>query len=338
MDRRTGLQLSEDFYQQAIRPLLGETFPRLGYAAALMGRGSEVLGFDDPMSTDHDWTARVIVLLDATDADTVGSVQHQVADQMPQEFADIPTKIEVATVPEYFQAQLGLDISQPWDAYDWISVAEHRLSAITGGAVFHDDVGLSAIRERLSYYPRDTWYYLLSAAWWRLHPEVNLVGRAGYAGDDLGSSLIAADMVAGLVHLSFLIERHYAPYRKWFGTAFARLAIADKLLPVLQQVLRSQTWHNREQALTAAYTIVADACNALKLTDPLPLQPVRLWQRPFTVPWADFPTALTAQIEDPTTQALARTWPPATGIDRTREILWTPASRPAVRQLAAHQR
>ncbi|MBM7797140.1 hypothetical protein JOE57_000061 [Microlunatus panaciterrae] len=295
-----------------------------------------MLGFDDTMSTDHDWTARVVLHLDNADSEIVGTLQEELAGSMPPRYGGVPTNVEVATVADYFQTQLGLDISQQWDAYDWISLAEHRLCEITSGAVFHDEVGLHDIRKRLSYYPRDVWYYLLGAAWWRVHPELNLVGRTGYVGDDVGSSLIAAEMVSALMHLSFLIERRYAPYRKWLGTAFARLQIASNLLPKLQQVLRSQTWQEREQALTAAYSIVAEACNDLRLTDAVPLKHTRMWQRPFTVSWADFPTALTAQIQDPTTRAFATNWSTASGVDQVREILWTPRGRPAVRQLAAN--
>jgi Domain of unknown function (DUF4037) len=53
----------------------------------------------------------------------------------------------------------------------------------TADEVYHDDVGLQPVRDRLAYYPRDVWLYLLIAGWWRVHPEVNVVGRAGSVGD-----------------------------------------------------------------------------------------------------------------------------------------------------------
>ena len=50
-----GLTLCGDFYREAVRPLLDDAFPGLAHSAALIGSGSEVLGFDDEMSSDHHW-------------------------------------------------------------------------------------------------------------------------------------------------------------------------------------------------------------------------------------------------------------------------------------------
>ena len=50
-----GLELSRRFYIEAVRPILDKYFPSLPHAAALLGYGSEVLGFDDEVSTDHNW-------------------------------------------------------------------------------------------------------------------------------------------------------------------------------------------------------------------------------------------------------------------------------------------
>jgi hypothetical protein len=63
-------------------------------------------------------------------------------------------------------------------ARDWLTFSDQRLPMITAGAVYHDEVGLQDVRDRFTYYPHDVWLYLLVAGWWRVHPEVNLVGRA----------------------------------------------------------------------------------------------------------------------------------------------------------------
>ena len=204
---------------------------------------------------------------------------------------------------------------------------------MTAGAVFHDDLDLEKVRLRLAYYPRDVWLYLMLAGWWRVHPEMNLVGRAGYAGDELGSTLIASEIVSGLMHLSFLIERRYAPYMKWFGTAFSKLQIADRLSAPLDSALHARSWREREKALGSGYEIVAGAFNDLEIAPRLTLEPVRLWGRPFTVMWADFPGALSASISDPQVRDLVERWPTG-GIDQVRDILWAPQSRIKVRELA----
>lgn len=44
------IRVAREFYAATVRPLLEEQFPRLRYAAALLGPGSEVAGFDSPRS------------------------------------------------------------------------------------------------------------------------------------------------------------------------------------------------------------------------------------------------------------------------------------------------
>lgn len=329
-----GLRLCEAFYGACVAPAMAAEFPRLPHAAGLLGRGSEVLGYDDGMSTDHTWSARVTVFVDGEVLDEQGeSVHAKLTARIPDRFEGVPTEVTVTTVRQYFLDQLGLDVAVAWDAYDWVSLPEQRLCAMTAGAVFHDDLDLEQVRRRLAYYPRDVWLYLMLAGWWRVHPEMNLVGRAGYAGDELGSAVIASQIVSGLMHLSFLIERRYAPYMKWFGTAFAELQIADRLSGPLERALQARTWREREEALASGYKVVADAFNDLEITPRLTFEPVRMWDRPFTVMWADFPGALSASISDPKVRDLVERYPTG-GIDQVRDILWGARSRIKVRDLA----
>ena len=49
-----GLRLAREFYATSVRPLLQSQFPGLAYAAALLGPGSEVLGFRQPAQIPGD--------------------------------------------------------------------------------------------------------------------------------------------------------------------------------------------------------------------------------------------------------------------------------------------
>jgi hypothetical protein len=70
-----GLRLAGEFHAAVVRPLLDQAFPGLRYAAALIGAGSEVLGFDTDRSTDHDWGPRLQLFLGEEDA---GRLRHDV--------------------------------------------------------------------------------------------------------------------------------------------------------------------------------------------------------------------------------------------------------------------
>jgi hypothetical protein len=208
----SGQELSRRFYQEAVRPILDAAFPGLPHSAALLGRGSEVLGFDDEMSTDHNWEPRVLLFLREEDiarhSDAIGETLRQ---GLPPRFQDHPTDHAILTLRGYFLEHLDFDIDGEIEARDWLTFPEQQLRMITAGAVFHDGVGLQAVRDKFAYYPHDVWLYLLVAGWWRIHPEANLVGRAGFVGDELGSALIGSRLVHDLMRLCFLMERQYAP-------------------------------------------------------------------------------------------------------------------------------
>jgi hypothetical protein len=126
---------------------------------------------------------------------------------------------------------------------------------------------LAPLREKLSFYPRDVWLYLLAAQWTRISQEEAFVGRCGDLGDELGSRINAARLVRDLMRLCFLMERRYAPYSKWLGSAFARLPGAESLGSCLSAALTAGIWQERERSLSAAYELVATWQNALGLAE-----------------------------------------------------------------------
>lgn len=332
MTTLNGIQLSEGFYFEAVRPLLEQYFPRLPHAAALLGNGSEVLGFDDATSTDHHWGPRVQLFVAPEDYAAAAAPLHaMLAERLPRQFGGFPTnfsepdphdhgvqrlqeveegpvnhRVEVLTPAAFVLQQLNFDLAQPLRPVDWLTFPEQKLLTITGGAVFHDAVGLIDIRRLFAYYPEDVWFYLLAAGWARVGQEEHLMGRAGQVGDELGSALIGSRLVRDIMRLCFLMERAYAPYPKWFGTAFRRLRSGRELYSVLQLALAATTWQDREAQLSIAYEYVARMHNSLGVTPPLPEQTRVFFGRPFQViALHGFAEALCERIQDPEVKALA---------------------------------
>src|ERR1700758_1149082 len=91
-----GLDLSRLYYTEIVRPLLDTEFPGLAHSAALIGWGSEVLGFDSPRSTDHNWGPRLQIFLADDAAEQAGRVSDMLADRLPAEFRGYPTAFPVA--------------------------------------------------------------------------------------------------------------------------------------------------------------------------------------------------------------------------------------------------
>lgn len=327
-----GLELSRLFYVEAVKPVLDAEFPGLRYDAALIGYGSEVLGFDTEMSRDHSWGPRLRLFLSAADLPHYGEAVDQALRRgLPYSFRGYPTSfvpipgeasraldersegevdhfVWISTVTDALRHELAYD--EALDAItpaDWMTFPQHKLRTLTHGAVYHSGLGeVDAMRERLRYYPRDVWLYLMAAGWMRISQEEPFMGRTGDVGDDLGSRVIAARLVRDLMMLCFLIERVYAPYPKWFGTGFSKLACAPALTPLFERALSAQDWREREKPLSEAYSTVAGMHNALGITEPLATEVSPFHNRPYLVIHGErFSEALLKQISDAEVKRIA---------------------------------
>ena len=303
-----GLKLSRLFYQEAVKPIMAEYFPSVSYSAALFGTGSEVLGYDTAQSMDHDWGPRLLLFLDSQDhiqyAHEIDIILRQ---QLPHSIHGIPTNlanlrssdpqdippetegrinhtVSILSPGQYFQRVLGFDVMQEISPIDWVSTPSTKLLELVSGEVFHDGLNsLCPIRERLQFYPHDVWLYLMAAQWRRIDQEEPFMGRCGQIGDDLGSRMVAIRLVRDIMRLCFLMERRYAPYIKWFGTAFTDLACAKDLLPIFEKIFSADTWQAREKVLTRSYVIIANMHNAIGITQTVEANVSSFHERPFKV-------------------------------------------------------
>lgn len=321
-----GIELARRFHADLVEPWLAATHPMLRYAAALIGYGSELLGFDDAMSRDHGWGPRVLIFLGeaefAANADALVTGFSAAAPETflgaPVAFPDRPPLrgagarrdarhgLEVWTLEAALSDLLALEPGELRAGVDWLGLSEQRLLAFTAGAVFRDDEGaLTAARARLVAFPHDVRLYKLACQWRRIAEEQAFVGRTGASGDEIGSRVIAARLARDVMRLGFLIEGRYAPYPKWFGTAFARLPCAAELTPALEQALAAPDWRAREAALAQAYLVAAELQRSRGRPGAFEPRIGRYFGRPFTVINAhEISRAMQAEIADPALKAL----------------------------------
>ncbi len=297
-------ELSRSYYEEVLAPLV----VGVPHAAASLGAGSDVLGYETERSSDHGWGPRVQLFVDAG---AVEELRDEVDRAAPPEFRGHPNQprdgetigrlTEVSALGPWLELHLGFDPRAGVTTRDWLTTPQQLVLEVVAGEVFHDeDRELTGVRDALAWYPHEVWVWLMACQWQRIGQEEPFVGRTAEVSDDLGSRVLAARLARDVMRLCFLQERHYAPYAKWLGTAFARLDAAKEVGPALEKALRASTFSEREDGLVTACEAVARRHNRLGLTPPLAETASLFYNRPFRVIWAErFATALEEAVSDP---------------------------------------
>ena len=325
-DSVRGLELAEGFFNEEVEPILSSRCPALKYSAALIGRGSEVLGLDSEMSTDHHWGPRVMLFLKPEDLQSLWpGARLALSRELPLTYRGYSTdfsepdpedhgtqvlrplasrpvnhRVEAYSIGGFFAGYLGIDITSDLSAIDWLTLPHQKLRSIVAGRIFRDDLGLDAVRSRFIWYPNDVWLYILASLWTRIGQEEHLMGRAGLVGDEAGSAIIGARLARDVMRLAFLMEKQYPPYPKWFGTAFSQLNCAQTLNPIIARILHSSGWQEREQYLCQAYRILGSMHNSLRITEYVSPEVIQFFRRPFKIIRGErYVKAIIHEISDP---------------------------------------
>ena len=327
-----GIELCERFYREAVRPLLDRYFPGVNHSVAKIDRGSEVLGFDTAQSRDHHWGPKAMLFVTKQDYDLLRTkISEVMSEKLPFTFAGYPTHfatnttasggvmqltdqrpishgVSVHTIRGFFEQYLGIDPESAIEEKQWLTLSQQCLATVSRGRVFHDGLGrLYKIQEKLRWYPRDVWIYLLACQWVRLDQEEPFTARCGDVGDELGSRIVASRQVVELMRLCFLMEKRYWPYFKWFGSAFSQLDCSTALSPILSAVLDSSTWREREHHPNQAYIYVAGIHNKLGITETVDTSVSQFHDRPYTVIHAErFAMALMDKIDSTFLKSIKR--------------------------------
>ena len=247
----SGLDLSEAFYREIGRPAIEKRcaryLPRM--AAGLAGEGSECYGFDDRISTDHDYGPSFCIWLTPEDMEKYGAELQRVIDSLPAEFHGVSYKLRleqargrrgVDTIPSFYKRFLGPK-GEPQTLTDWFVLPESHLAAATNGRVFEDNLGeFSRIRSKLlDFYPDDVRLHRMACRAVTMAHE----GQCNYSrmlrrGDTAAAFMALSQFISAACSMLHLLNRRYTPYYKWAwrsATQLPRLSDTAKTLQKISQ-------------------------------------------------------------------------------------------------------
>lgn len=239
------------YYEKYGRLMLAQ-FPELQghYAAGLVGEGSECFGYDDIISTDHDYFPRFFIWLDDEAYEKYGEPLQAAYEKLPKQWRCCPAEGDtekvwsgsgertdgdsgnvpdaytdtvmtpeaaqrcgVCRTKDFYHRLVGREVP-PENLYDWIALQETRLATATNGEVFEDcGGGFTAQREAyLSYFPEDVRRKKLAS---RLRKMAQM-GQYQYArcmqrGESVAAHMALSEFIQNAGSCCFLLAREYMP-------------------------------------------------------------------------------------------------------------------------------
>ena len=325
-----GLELNRQYYTKVIAPLLKQFDPDLNYSASLIGYGSDVLGFDNATSMDHNWGPRGQIFLQGADSNRIEALWNFLAENLPTEFMEFPTNftdkrldgtqsmvpaassrinplIEIYDLDRYFADLFHKDVFD-LAPIDWLRIPEQKLLEVTAGEVFHDGLNrLNPAREVLHYYPTDIRLAKLAAYWNCISNEEAFVGRAVELSDLLGLKFIASRLVNTLLKICFVLKEQYLPYSKWFTHGFDQLGL-PQIKQAALDILTENDPKAVEQKLANLYTQMLALQNGCPGIPRIEIGITSYYNRPYRVIMADkIVDVLRASIEEENIRSLELT-------------------------------
>ena len=230
-----GLDISRKYYEQYGRPMIHEMFPEYEdrIAVGLVGRGSECFGFDDDISTDHDFGPGFCMWLAKEDHKKIGKQLQKEYDKLPKEFMgykrldmkNAGKRVGVFTVGKFYKELIGIKRA-PKTEEEWLAISDEQFAHASNGEIFADELGgFSWIRKKiLEYYPEGVWRRKIAQA----AALMSQTGQYNYPrmlqrGDTVTASIYMSEFIKNTMLMLYLLNRKYAPYLKWMRKGLEEL-------------------------------------------------------------------------------------------------------------------
>lgn len=223
-----GLELARGYYEVYGRDMLARQFPALcdRVAVGLCGEGSECWGYDDDISTDHDFEPGFCLWLTAEDEAAYGFALSRAYNRLPKEFGGYSRqrmapvggqRHGVQSIEAFYTRFLGAPTA-PDTTDRWLYLPSASLACACNGVVFRDELGrFSAVRQALlAGYPEDIRRKKIAA-------HTILLAQSGLYNyqrclrhSERGAAqLCVFHFVQHAISLMYLLANVYEPFYKW---------------------------------------------------------------------------------------------------------------------------
>ncbi len=245
-DGLTGMEICRKFYEEYGRAMIHEKFPEYEnqMAVGLVGEGSEVFGYDDVFSRDHDFGPGFCIWLPKELYKAMGDKVQEAYDQLPDTFMGIRRtttemgkgRVGVWRMGDFFEEYTG-HRTAPELAAEWVEIDDYKLATVTNGEIWRDDLG-EFTKRRQGFLAQPPEAYRVKLA--RMISSMAQMGQANYARsmarkDYVTAQICISKYMEDTLHCIFLLNDAYAPYYKWLLTGSKSLEI----LPEVGDMLRA---------------------------------------------------------------------------------------------------
>ncbi len=243
-----GLELCKGFYIEYGEPMIREKFPAYQdvIAVGLVGEGSECFGYDDEMSSDHDYGPAFCMWLTDATYDEIGEALQVEYDRLPSTYAGVTRvntkqagrRVGVLRITDFYERLIGLG-DTPQTHNQWLFLEDYQLAAATNGAVFRDDLQeFTRIRtELLAYYPKEVHVQKIAR-------EAALMAQSGQynynrmlkRGDHVTAHIALMEFMKHTMAMTYLLNRTYAPFYKWQFRGMKDFSMLSQVAILLEEI------------------------------------------------------------------------------------------------------
>ena len=259
----SNLDRSKAFYEEFGKPMIEKYFSQYAerIAVGLVGEGSDCFGFDDVISSDHDYAPGFCMWLTEADYQEIGTELQKEYDKLTTSEGRLGYRRGVFSINQFYSGVLEiLNDYENTLMIDYEAAKEHLLATASNGQVFRDDLGVfTKIRsEIMKYYPETVWRKKLAQC---IH-EFSQYAQSNYSrmmarNDSLTAMICVGKGVESALDLVYLLERQYAPYYKWKKKGLENSRLAKQIFPILEKISenpnQANVWEGYRYSAASVY-------------------------------------------------------------------------------------